>query len=142
MSQETLYFFDSLAISHSTKTPITLDSIHTNLLKFKTQCKKGLNFSIIDKFAQIGYPDFGDLTLDEILKLRKDSAIQSFRKLIEKIGSGLQSGSNLSIEKLYNEELLEYIKEIVPTKKTMCSPSDCGRSYNCCRPWERIKGIH
>jgi hypothetical protein len=108
---------DSLAISHFFKVPVTLDAMHTTLLKSKTQSQVGLDFSILDRLAQFAIPDFGDFSIEKLLKLRKHRAIQSFRKLIAKISSEIQSGSSLNIEALYNQELLKQIKEIAPSGK-------------------------
>jgi len=108
---------DSLAISHFFKVPVTLDAMHTILLKYRTKSQLGLNFPILDRLAQIGVPDFGEFSLEKLLKLRKDRAIQSFRNLIAKISSEIQSGSSLNVEALYNRELLEEIKEIAPSKR-------------------------
>lgn len=108
---------DSLAISHLFKIPVTIDAMHAPLLKCKTQSRLGLEFSILDRLAQIGIPDFGHFGLDKLLELRKDKAISSFRNLISKISSKLQSESNVDIETLFTQELLEQIKEIAPTGK-------------------------
>lgn len=108
---------DSLAISHIFKIPVTIDAMHAPLLKCKTQSQLGLEFSILDRLAQIGIPDFSHFSLDKLLELRKDKAISSFRNLISEISSKLQSESNVNIEALFTQELLEQIKEIAPTGK-------------------------
>lgn len=108
---------DSLAMSHFLKMPVTLDAMHTALLKSKTQSQVGIDFSILERLSQIGVPDFGEFSLEKLLKLRKDKAIRSFRNLIAKIGSQVQSGTGLSIEALYNQDLLEQVEQIAPSKK-------------------------
>jgi len=108
---------DSLAVSHFLKAPVTLDAMHTALLKSKAQRYVGLGFPILDKLAQISVPDFSEFSLEKLLKLRKDKGIRSFRDLVAKISSEIQSGSSQSIEALYNQELLKEIKEIAPSKR-------------------------
>lgn len=108
---------DSLAISHFLKIPVAVDEMHAPLLKCKTKCQVGLEFPILDRLAQIGIPDFSGFGLDKLLELRKYKAIASFRNLISKISSKLQSESNVDIETLFTQELLEEVKEIAPTEK-------------------------
>jgi hypothetical protein len=108
---------DSLAISHFFKIPVAVDEMHAPLLKCKTKCQVGLEFPILDRLAEIGIPDFSDFSLDKLLELRKDKAIASFRNLISKISSKLQSKSDVNIETLFTQELFEQIEEMAPSKK-------------------------
>lgn len=110
---------DSLALSHYFRMPVSVDRMHVPLLGIKTEYEVGLEFAILDRLAQIAIPDFSALDLDSLLQLRKDKAIKSFRNLIWKINSKLQSEGTLNIDKLFNEELLKEIEEIAPTKKKL-----------------------
>ena len=108
---------DSLAMSHAFSIPVAVDSIYASILKLKTKCRIGLQFSVLERLAQIGVPDFSDLSLEKILELRKDKALKSFRNLISKLSLKLQSESNLNLEALFTQELLREIKELAPNRK-------------------------
>jgi len=110
---------DSLALSHLFKVPVSVDAMHVPLLRIKTEYEIGLEFAILDRLAQIAIPDLSTLDLDNLLQLRKDKAIKSFRNLIWKINSKLQSEGTLDIDALFIEELLKEIAEIAPTKKKL-----------------------
>jgi len=117
---------DSLALSHLFKMPITVDVLHAPLLKIKAKSKIGLEFSILDRLAEMRIPDFSTLNLDNLLELRKDKAINSFRELIGKINSQLQSESTYGIDQLFMKELLEEIKEVVPTRRNIALEASLG----------------
>jgi len=108
---------DSLAISHAMSLPVTVDSIYASLLRLKTKCRMGLQFSVLERLSKIGVPDFSDLTLEKILDLRKDKALASFRNLISTLSSRLQSENNLNVEALFTQELLKQMRELAPNKK-------------------------
>ena len=108
---------DSLAISHKTGLPVTVDSIYSALLKLKTKSMISKQFSVLEKLAKtIIFPDFGKLRLEEILELRKDKALVSFRSLISDLSTRLKSG-DLNIEDFFAQELLKEIWELAPSKK-------------------------
>jgi len=117
---------DSLALSHSFRIPISVDAIYSPLLKIKIEYEVGLEFAILDRLTQIAIPDFSTLDLDSILKLRKEKAIQSFRDMIWKMNSQLQSEGTSSIDELFGEELLKAIGELAPTKKQFVLNSALG----------------
>lgn len=108
---------DSLAISHALNAPVTVDSIYASLLKIKTKCRMGLQFSVLERLSQLGIPDFSELTLEKILDLRKDKALTSFRNLISTLSLRLQSDNNFNLEALFTQELLKQIRELAPSKK-------------------------
>ena len=110
---------DSLALSHLFKIPISLDAIHTPLLRAKRKAEVGFEFEILDRLTQIAIPDFSKLELDDLLKLRKDKAIESFRDMIWKINSKIQLEGSSNIEELFNQELLNEVAEIAPTEKEL-----------------------
>jgi hypothetical protein len=108
---------DSLAISHKTGLPVTVDSIYSALLKLKTKSLISKQFSVLKKLEKtIIFPDFGNLRLEEILELRKDKALVSFRSLISDLSMRLKSG-DLNFEEFFAQELLKEIWEFVPNKK-------------------------
>jgi hypothetical protein len=108
---------DSLAISHATNMPVAVDSIYASLLKLKTKCRIGRQFSVLERLSQIGVPDFSELTLEQIVDLRKDKALTSFRNLISILSSRLQSETNFNLEAFFTQELLKQIKELAPNRK-------------------------
>ena len=108
---------DSLAMSHLFKMPVAVDAMHAPLLRIKTEYEVGLQFAILDRLTQVAIPDFSTLDLDSLLQYRKDKAIKSFRNLIWKMNSKLQSKGTLGIDELFIQELLQEIREIAPTKK-------------------------
>jgi hypothetical protein len=117
---------DSLALSHSLKTPITVDTMHVPLLRSKANYEIGLGFAILDKLAQMFVPDFSMLDLDSLLQLRKNKAIEDFRKVIMKMNTQLQTENvtgieNLSknIENFFKQELLDKIKELAPSRRNV-----------------------
>lgn len=110
---------DSLALSQLFKMPISVDAIHTPLLRAKSEVEVGFEFAILNRLPQIAIPDFSKLKLDELLNLRKDRAIESFRDMIWKINSKIQLEGSSNIEELFNQELLNEVAEIAPTKKKL-----------------------
>lgn len=121
---------DSLAMSHALNAPIAVDSIYASLLKLKTKCRIGSQFSTLEKLAKIGVPDFGDLDLEKILELRKDKALASFRNLISALSLKVQCGNNLDIEAIFTQELFKEIKELAPTKKRIALNTFIGALSN------------
>jgi hypothetical protein len=108
---------DSLVISHKTDMPVAVDSIYSALLKLKTKSLIGKQFSVLEKLAKtVIFPDFGEIGLEEILELRKDKALVSFRSLISDLSARLKSG-DLNVEELFAQEFLEKIWELAPNKK-------------------------
>lgn len=110
---------DSLALSHLFKIPISVDAIHTPLLRAKRKVEVGFEFAILDRLTQIAIPDFSKLELDDLFELRKDKAIESFRDMIWKISSMIQLEGSSNIEELFNQELLNEVAEIAPTEKEL-----------------------
>jgi hypothetical protein len=122
---------DSLAISHAFNMPIAVDSIYASLLKLKTKCKIGLQYTVLERLSQrIGIPDFGDLSLEKILELRKDKALTSFRKFISELSLKLQSENNLNVEALFTQELLKELKELAPNRKRLAFTTFFGALSN------------
>ncbi len=111
---------DSLAISHALDMPVAVDSIYASLLRLKTKCRLGQQFSVLEKMVeQIGVPDFSELSLEEILELRKDNALASFRNLISTLSVKLKSENNLNIGAIFTQELLKQIREYAPSRKRL-----------------------
>ena len=108
---------DSLAISHALNAPVTVDSIYTSLLSLKTKCRIGRQFSVLERLSQIGVPDFSELSLEQVIDLRKDKALTSFRNLISTLSSRLQSENDFNLEAFFTQELLKQIKELAPSRK-------------------------
>jgi hypothetical protein len=109
---------DSLAISHAMNMPVAVDSVYASILKLKTKCLIGFQFSVLERLARsLWLPDFGDLSLEKILELRKDKALTSFRNKISTLSSKLQLENNLNVEGLFNQEILKQIRELAPSKK-------------------------
>ncbi len=108
---------DSLALSHVFGYSVAVDSIYSSMLKLKTKSQIGLKFSVLEQMAQIGIPDFGDLSLEKLLELRKDRALKSFRSFVSTLSSRLKSEPNLNFEALITQELLSQISELAPNKR-------------------------
>jgi hypothetical protein len=107
---------DSLAISNKTGMPVAVDSIYSALLKLKTKSLIGKQFSLLEKLVKtVVFPDFGKLRLEEILELRKDKALVSFRSLISDLSIRLKSG-DLNVEELFAQEFWKEIWELAPSK--------------------------
>lgn len=109
--------YDSLVLSQVFKSPVAVDGMHTPLLKLKAKYELGYEFSILDRLSEIFMPSFSDLDLDELLQLRKDKSIKSFRNWIQTMNNKLQSDHSLEIDNLIFIELIEEIKEMAPSKK-------------------------
>ena len=111
--------------------PVAVDSIYASLLKLKTKCKIGLQYTVLERLTQkIGIPDFGDLSLEKILELRKDKALASFRKFISQLSLMLQSENNLNVEALFTQELLKELKELAPNRKRLAFATFFGALSN------------
>lgn len=108
---------DSLTISHALNSPVTVDPIYASLLRLKTKCRIGRQFSVLERLSQIGVPDFSELTLEQIIDLRKDKALTSFRSLISTLSSRLQSERDFNLESFFTQELFKQIKELAPNRK-------------------------
>lgn len=121
---------DSLAMSHAFNAPIAVDSIYASLLKLKTKCRISMQYTVLKRLTQIGIPDFGDLSLEKLLELRKDKALTSFRKLISELSLKLQSGNNLNVEALFTHELLEEMRELAPNRKKVALATFLGTLSN------------
>jgi hypothetical protein len=122
---------DSLAMSHALNMPVAVDSIYASLLKMKTKCKMGLQYTVLERLSKkIGVPDFGDLSLEKILELRKDRALTSFRMFISQLSVKLQSENNLNVESLFTQELLKELKELAPNKKRLVFTTFLGALSN------------
>jgi len=117
---------DSLALSHLFKMPVCVDVIHAPLLRTKTECDVHLDFEILNKLSNTVIPDFSVFELDKLIELRRDNALRSFRDMIRKINSKLQSEGSLKIEDLIKQELLNEIAEIAPTKKKFVLDTSLG----------------
>lgn len=111
---------DSLIISHKIAMPVAVDSIYSGILKLKTKSLIGMQFSVLEKLLEktLVFPDFAELDLDEILDLRKDKALSSFRRLISDLSKRLKSG-DLNIGELFAQEFLKEIWELAPNKKRL-----------------------
>lgn len=121
---------DSLALSHALKSPVAVDSIYASLLKLKTKCKIGMQYTVLERLSQIGIPDFGDLSLERILELRKDKALASFRKLIAELSIKLQSQADLNVEAIITQKLLKEIAELAPSRKRIAFNAFLGALSN------------
>jgi hypothetical protein len=108
---------DSLVISHRMNMPVAIDSIYVWMLKQRTKAQLTQRFSVLERLSRIGVPDFGDLSLEELLKLRKDKGLKAFRDFISTLSSGLKSDSDLNIEAAYTEEFMKLSREFAPNKK-------------------------
>jgi hypothetical protein len=117
---------DSLALSQAFGMPIAIDAMHSPLLRAKTQQKFGLDFTVLERLCQIVVPDFSKMDLESLLELRKDNAIESFRGLISRIGSKLQSDKETEIDELLVEEMMKEIKEIAPNNKRFILDASLG----------------
>ncbi len=126
---------DSLSISHHLKSPVAIDQTYAQMLKLRTKSHVGLHFTVLERLAQIGIPDFSIFSLEKILELRKDKALESFRRLISELSTKLQSENDLEIETLFAQELWQEIKEIAPTKKEVALDTTLGAiSFIPCLP--------
>ncbi|MHA2401687.1 MAG: hypothetical protein ACXADH_01750 [Candidatus Kariarchaeaceae archaeon] len=105
---------DTLALSQIFKTPVTLDKTFNPLLKYATQGQQSLVYSVLDRLAECHLPDFSQFSLDHILTLRQDKALESFRTLIHTISAELQTGNAGNVDAIYNQELWKELGEIAP----------------------------
>jgi hypothetical protein len=117
---------DSLVISHRLSTPIAIDSIYSSMLRQRTKAQLSSKFSVLERISNVGFPDFGDLGLEDLLKLRKDKGLQSFRSLISKFSTEIQSDSRVNVESQLIEEMLKISKEFAPTKKKLALDISAG----------------
>ncbi len=108
---------DSLLISSKTDITVGVDSIYSNLLALKTKSQIGRQFSVLEKLAETAiFPDFSELSLEQIIKLRKDKALTSFRTKVLELSQKLKTG-DFDIKDVFAQDLLKEIWEFAPSKK-------------------------
>ena len=108
---------DSLLISSKTDITVGVDSIYSNLLALKTKSQIGRQFSVLEKLAETAiFPDFSELSLEQIIKLRKDKALTSFRTKVLELSQKLKTG-DFDIKDVFAHDLMKEIWEFAPSKK-------------------------
>ena len=110
---------DSLVISHRLNMPVAIDAIYSPMLRQRTKAQLSSNFTVLDRLSRVGVPDFSDHSLDELLDLRKDKGLKSFRNLISTFSSSLQSNGDVNIEEKFFDEMFIVNKEFAPNKKKL-----------------------
>jgi hypothetical protein len=108
---------DSLLISSKTDMTVAVDSIYSNLLAIKSKSQIGMQFSLLEKLAETAiFPDFGEMSLEKIIELRKDKALVSFRMKVSELSQKLKSGDS-NVKDIFAQDFLKEIWEFAPSKK-------------------------
>jgi hypothetical protein len=110
---------DSLALSQLFKKPVSVDAIHTPLLRIKGKAELEFDSTVLDRLTQIAIPDFSMMELDDLIELRRHKAIESFRSMIWKTNSKMQLEGSSNVDDIFKKELLDAIKEMAPTKRKL-----------------------
>lgn len=123
-------FYYSLILSESFNTPISVDSLHANLLSkimSNVAIRADVRLEVLERIGDLlkfCIPDFSSMEIEDILDLRDDTAFISFRSKLLEISNYLtESKTNQfdlsEIDSSFFRDLMAEIFEIAPTDKKL-----------------------
>lgn len=125
---------DAIFLARALNAPPVFDELHMDVIELSNILEKAsqenTRLETLSKVMDIAVPDYGSLSMEKILELRKDPSIQAFRRVVTDISSKLIGTpvEDIHIAQEVIKELLRDMNDIQPSsqrKVILSATADC-----------------